>query len=72
MVGPLPRFHFHQQGGDDGPIYKPDIPLVIVVDRSAQIALRCDLVDDLILRVKNVEDQQVVLISLFRWRLLLR
>ena len=55
MVRALVGVHFDEQGRDRGSIYEPHVPVFILFDAGPEIQIRSNVVNDLVLRVKNVD-----------------
>ena len=71
MVGSLIAFHLDEEGWDRGPIDEPDVPVFFLVDAGPKVDFLGHLVDQLILRVGDVDDEGwiVVRLLLLRFRL---
>ena len=71
MIRPLIGVHLTQQGRHGWPIDKPYVPVFIVVNACSHAKLFSNLVDQLILRVGDVDDEGriVVRLLLLRFRL---
>lgn len=62
VVGPLIRLHFHEKTRNYWPVNEPNVPIVVILNTGAKLALISDLMDDFILCVKDVQDQPILIL----------
>ena len=77
MVRPLVTFHLDKKCRNGWPIDEPNVPVFVLVDTRAQIQRLGHLMDQLVLRVRDVDDQRRVIVVIYlgftfaldwRWR----
>ena len=53
----LMRFHFHKKWGNNRPINKPNIPIILVFNTSSKVTICCNLMNNFVLSIQYVNNK---------------
>ena len=72
MIRSLILIHLAEEGWHGRSVDKPNIPIFFIVKAGPQAELLCDLMDDFVLRVVDMDDQRWIVCLLLHLQFLRR